>query len=46
MPRILIIDDEQCILETLGEFSEMLGYEPILIDDPSLCNSLSILRSS
>jgi CheY-like chemotaxis protein len=36
MPRILIIDDEECILETLGEFSELLGYEPTLVDDPSL----------
>ena len=42
MPRILIIDDEESILETLGAFSEMLGHEPILVDDPSLC-SLSCL---
>ncbi len=37
MPRILIIEDGKCILETLGEFSEILGYAPILVDDPSWC---------
>lgn len=37
MPRILIVDDEQCISETLGEFSKDLGYDPIHIEDPSFC---------
>jgi CheY-like chemotaxis protein len=36
MSRILIIDDEESILESLGAFSEILGYEPTLVDDPSL----------
>ena len=40
MQRILIIDDEECIRETLGTFSEMLGYKPILAADPKLCNAL------
>lgn len=38
MPRILIIDDEQCISETLSEFSRELGYDPIQIEDPSFCS--------
>ena len=37
MPRILIIDDEECIRETLRELCADLGYEPILVDDPSFC---------
>ena len=36
MLRILIIDDDELVRETLGEFSQLLGYEPILVDDPSL----------
>ena len=35
MQRILIIDDEECIRETLGEFCIEMGYEPVLVDDPS-----------
>jgi len=38
MKRILIIDDEQCILETLSEFSKDMGFEPIHIEDPSFCS--------
>jgi len=38
VPRILIIDDEPCISDTLSEFSKGLGYEPIHIEDPSFCS--------
>jgi len=38
MRRILIIDDEQCIFETISEFSKELGYDPIHIEDPSFCS--------
>lgn len=38
MPRILIIDDEQRIAETIGKFSKDLGYDPVHIDDPYFCS--------
>jgi CheY-like chemotaxis protein len=38
MPRILIIDDEECIRETLAVFAEMLGYEPAVAVNPAECD--------
>jgi CheY-like chemotaxis protein len=40
MPSILIIDDEEGNRETLGVYSEMLGYEPILAEDYSSCSTI------
>ncbi len=41
MPRMLIVDDEECIRETLSVFAEMLGYEPTVATNPSFCNVYS-----
>lgn len=40
MQRLMIIEDEECIRETLGIFSEMLGYEPIIATDSSSCPAI------
>ncbi len=37
MQRILIIDPEENVRETLGVFCEMLGYEPLFAADASSC---------
>ena len=38
MPRILIIDRDENVRETLGVFTEMLGYEPLFAADASSCS--------
>jgi CheY-like chemotaxis protein len=37
MQRILIIDPEENVRETLAVFSEMLGYEPMFAADATSC---------
>ena len=34
---MLIVDGDESSRETLGVFSEMLEFDPILAEDPSLC---------
>lgn len=40
MQRILIIDPEENVRETLGVFSEMLGYEPMFAADAASCRAI------
>jgi CheY-like chemotaxis protein len=40
MRSLLIIENEDCVRETLGRFAEKLGYKPILLSDPSVCHAL------
>jgi CheY-like chemotaxis protein len=35
MQRVLIIDNEECIRETLGLFCKEMGYEPVLLEEPN-----------
>ncbi len=42
MQRIMIIDDDESIRESLGVYSEMLGYEPVLFTGPESCNVFHI----
>ena len=37
MKKIVIIEEDEAIRETLGVYSELLGYEPILFADPESC---------
>jgi DNA-binding response OmpR family regulator len=46
MQRILIIDDEEGVRETLGVFAEMLGYEPILAEDVTSCDAIHSANQS
>jgi DNA-binding response OmpR family regulator len=40
MRDLLIIENEDSVRDTLGSYAEKLGYNPILISDPSVCNSM------
>ncbi len=40
MRDLLIIEHEDIVRDTLGSFSEKLGYKPILISDPLVCNAV------
>ena len=40
MRNLLIIEHEDIARDTLGSFSEKLGYKPILIFDPAVCNAV------
>ena len=40
MCNLLIIEHEDIARDTLGSFSEKLGYKPILIFDPAVCNAV------
>lgn len=37
MSHLLIIDDEECIRETLSIFAEMLGHEVTIAESPEVC---------
>ena len=39
MENLLIIEHEDLVRNTLGSYSEKLGYKPILISDPLICNA-------
>lgn len=39
MKSLLIIEHEDSVRDNLGSYSEMLGYKPILISDPLVCNA-------
>jgi DNA-binding response OmpR family regulator len=40
MRNLLIIEHEDSVRDSLGLYSEKLGYKPILISDPSVCNAV------
>jgi DNA-binding response OmpR family regulator len=46
MARILIIDRDETVRETLGVFSEMLGYEPLYAEDAATCQAIHSANQS
>lgn len=40
MRNLLIIENEDSVRDSLGSYTEKLGYKPILISDPLICGAV------